>query len=73
MPRVLRPKDDDYNEESEEESEEVTEKPRDQFVPNPAELREKAEQRRNARRGYRPPGPAPSQRNVVGKKITMNF
>ena len=66
IPRVLRPKEDEESEESEEERELPTERPRDQFVSNPAELRELAEQRRNARRGYRPPGPAASQRNVVG-------
>lgn len=56
-------------EESEEEEVEenysLEEKPRDQFVNNPAEMRALAEQRRLSRRGHRP-GPAPSQRNVVG-------
>lgn len=60
VPRVLRPKGDDEDEEEEEEEDEgpTNERPRDQFVPNPAELREQAEQRRLARRGHRHPGPS---------------
>lgn len=55
----------DESEEEEEEIEQAEEKPKDQFVSNPAELRALAEQRRLSRRGNRP-GPTPSQRNVVG-------
>ena len=59
-------------EESEEEEDnynQAEEKPRDHFVTNPEEMRALAEQRRLSRRGSYRPGPAPSQRNVVGNRV----
>ena len=75
MPRVLRSKADDDEEEEEEEEEDELEdnmnKPRDEFVANPAVLREQAQQRwisRMSRRGHgRGPGGPPPRRDVVGK------
>jgi len=73
FPRVLRSKaddDDDEEEEEENEEEENTNKPRDEFVANPAVLREQAQQRwisRMSRRGHgRGPGGPPPRRDVVG-------
>ncbi|KZS18432.1 Activating signal cointegrator 1 complex subunit 2 [Daphnia magna] len=65
VPRVLRPK---MEEESDDEEDfhQPEEKPKDHFVTNPEEMRALAEQRRLSRRGNYRPGPAPSQRNVVG-------
>lgn len=71
VPRVLRPKVEDESDEEEEEVGQIEERPKDQFVNNPAEMRALAEQRRLSRRGYRP-GPAPSQRNVVGNSDCRN-
>lgn len=76
VPRVLQ-KNEDYDVDEEGDGEEIPQKsadrPRDQFVANPAELRELAEQRRLNRRGYRRPGPTPAQRDVVGKSHFFFF
>ncbi|XP_046441124.1 activating signal cointegrator 1 complex subunit 2-like [Daphnia pulex] len=66
VPRILRPKMEEESEEEEENYNQTEEKPRDHFVTNPEEMRALAEQRRLSRRGNYRPGPAPSQRNVVG-------
>lgn len=80
VPRVLRSKaddDDDEEEEEENEEEENTNKPRDEFVANPAVLREQAQQRwisRMSRRGHgRGPGGPPPRRDVVGMYLLVNL
>mgnify|MGYP003351212985 CR=1 FL=1 len=75
VPRVLQSNIEVEEEDDEDEgsTEQPAERPRDQFVANPAELRELAEQRRLNRRGYRRPGPTPAQRDVVGKPILHCF
>lgn len=61
----MQPKLDYESEEEEDIPQQAEERPRDQFVQNPEELRALAEQRRLSRRGHRF-GPSPAQRNVVG-------
>jgi hypothetical protein len=61
------------SEEEEENYNQTEEKPRDHFVTNPEEMRALAEQRRLSRRGNYRPGPAPSQRNVVGNRALIVF
>ncbi|XP_067006112.2 activating signal cointegrator 1 complex subunit 2 isoform X1 [Anabrus simplex] len=79
VPRVLRQKDDSESsdEEAEVEEDDVDESgpPRDQFVPNPEEIRARAEQRRLARTSHKP-----KSRDVIGqpkghgqeKQVTIN-
>ena len=69
VPRILQPNDRQSDEEEEEEEVPVDKKLADQFVPNPAELREAAEQRRLSQRGFNRGGRGPAQgppRDVVG-------
>lgn len=74
VPRVLQSNVEVEDDEDDDGSpEQPAVRPRDQFVTNPAELRELAEQRRMNRRGYRRPGPTPAQRDVVGKPPVHRF